>query len=85
MRTTIRMDNALLIAAKQHATATHRSFAQLVLDGVVLLLEKERGTQSPRRVTLPVFHGDGTYPGIDINRNAALLDAMNGEGGELHP
>jgi len=78
MRTTIRLDNALLVAAKQHAAATHRTFTQFVTDGVVFLLEKERGGKSPRRVQLPVFAGDGTFPNIDVNRGAALQDAMDG-------
>jgi hypothetical protein len=80
MRTTIRLNDGLLLQAKHHAASTRRSLTQVIADGLVSLLERERGAQSPRRVQLPVFHGDGTYDGVDTNRSAALLECMeNGE------
>jgi hypothetical protein len=76
MRTTVRLDDHLLIEAKRHAAATRRTLTQLLTEGLVAMLERERGAQSPRRVHLPVFRGDGVHDGVDINRSAALLDHM---------
>ncbi len=76
MRTTVRLDDDLLTEAKQHAVRTRRTLTQLLADGLVALLERERGGQSPRQVRLPVFHGDGVYGGIDVNRSASLLERM---------
>jgi hypothetical protein len=77
MRTTIRLNDELLQAAKQHALATQRTLSQLIQDALVLLLKKERSAVSPRTVELPTFHGDGTYPDIDTNSNASLQDRMD--------
>lgn len=76
MRTTVRLDDELLIEARRHATGTRRTLTQLIRDSLVSLLERERGVQSPRRVDLPVFHGDGVYEGVDIDNSASLLDHM---------
>ncbi len=76
MRTTVRLDDGLLIGAKRHAAETRRTLTQLITDALVALLERERGAQSPRPVNLPVFHGDGLHEGIDINNTASLLDHM---------
>jgi hypothetical protein len=62
---------------KQHALATRKTLVQLIQKTLVSLLEKERGAASPRTVELPTFHGDGTYPGVDINNNASLRDLMD--------
>ncbi|MEM8505090.1 MAG: hypothetical protein AAF716_18285 [Cyanobacteria bacterium P01_D01_bin.1] len=79
MRTTVRLSEEVLQSAKQHALSTKRTLTQLIQDAVVLLIEQERGTSSPRTVSLPTFKGDGTYPNIDINSNAALRNCMDGE------
>jgi hypothetical protein len=76
MRTTIRMDDALLADAKRHAIDTQRSLTQLIRDAVVALLQRERGAQSPRSLSLPAFLGDGVRDGIDIDNSAGLLDSM---------
>ena len=70
------MHDALLAEAKRHALDTQRSLTQLIRDAVVALLQRERGAQSPRRVSLPVFRGDGVHDGIDIDASAGLLDSM---------
>jgi len=71
------MDDGLLADAKRHALDTGRSFTRLIQDAVVALLERERGARSPRRLSLPVFEGDGVQPGIDIDNSEALLDTMD--------
>ena len=79
MRTTIRLDDELLQAAKQHAFSSNRTFTQLVCDALVSLLERERAASSPRTIKLPTFGGDGFQSDVDINRSASVLEAMNGE------
>lgn len=76
MRTTVRLDDELLIEARRHAMDTRRTLTQLIRDSLVALLERERGVRSPRWVDLPVFHGDGVCEGVDIDSSAFLLDPM---------
>lgn len=76
MRTTIRLDEALLLRAKRHAADTRRTFTQLIADGLVGLMEREQSAQSPRRVKLPVFKGDGVYEGVDINCSTSVQEQM---------
>ena len=79
MRTTIRLDDELLQASKQHALYSNRTFTELVRDALVSLLERERAASSPREIKLPTFGGDGFQSDVDINRSASVLEAMNGE------
>ena len=53
-----------------------RTLTQLMADALVSLIERERGARSPRRLALPVFHGDGLHEGVDINRSATVLERM---------
>jgi len=76
MRTTVRLSEEIIQSAKQHALSTKRTLTQLIQDAVVLLIEQERGASSSRTVSLPTFKGDGTYPSVDINSNAALRERM---------
>ena len=76
METTIRLSEEVLQSAQQHALSTKRSSTQLIQEAVELLIAQEQAASPPRTVNLPTFKGNGTYPGIDINRNAALRDHM---------
>ncbi|MFA6108484.1 MAG: hypothetical protein WDA75_06915 [Candidatus Latescibacterota bacterium] len=76
MRTTVRLDEALLLRAKRHAADTRRTLTQLIADGLLGLIEREQGTQSPRRVKLPVFKGDGVHEGVDVNSSVSALEQM---------
>jgi hypothetical protein len=76
MRTTVRLDDVLLRRAKRHAADTHRTLTQLIADGLLGLMEREQSAQSPRKVKLPVFHGDGVCEGVDINRSISVLERM---------
>jgi hypothetical protein len=76
MRTTIRLDDEVLLEAKRHAAETHRTLTRVIQDALVALLQRERGADSPRRIRLPVFRGDGVFDGVDINNTASLVDRM---------
>ena len=74
MRTTIQLDQDLLIEAKRHAVETGRTLTQLIREALVALLAAERRAASPCRTSLPVFGADGLQEGVDINNTSSLLD-----------
>jgi len=76
MRTTVRLQDELLTRAKRHAMETGRTLTELIRDAVVAIIERERGSASPRRVSLPTVKGKGVAPGIDIDNTASLLEHM---------
>lgn len=78
MRTTVHLPEDVLKAAKQHAARTNRTFTQLLRDALTATIERERGVESPRRVVLPTFKGDGVHPGVELNSSTTLNDRMDG-------
>jgi hypothetical protein len=79
MRTTIRMDDDLLKAAKAAAADSDQSLTAFIEDSIrrQLAMRGEAGAAPPRRI--PVFAGDGLLPGVDLDDSAALLDLMERE------
>ena len=77
MRTTVRLPDELLRAAKRRAHDTGRTLTQLLEDAVRAELR-----QSPRarRVAepLPTYGGKGLQPGVDLSDSSALDDLMSG-------
>ena len=80
MRTTIRLDDDLLIRAKQLAVATGRSFTRVIEDCLREVLGRKQAKSRSRPVRLPTVKGRGLQPGVDLDHNAALLDLMDGVG-----
>ena len=78
MRTTVRLEDSLLLEAKRHALETRRTLTELMREALVSLLSRERAQVPRRRATLPVFGADGLREGIDINDTSSLLDRMEG-------
>lgn len=77
MRTTVRLDDALLEQAKREAARRHETLTALIEKGLRLILAKKQEPPRRRPVKLPVCHaGGGTLPGVDLNDSAALLDVM---------
>jgi plasmid stability protein len=74
MRTTIRLDDALLRRAKARAAASGRSLNDFISDAVRAALAPARG--EARVVELPTFPGGRLLPGVDLDDSAALLDLM---------
>ena len=79
MRTTIKLDDALLAEAKTVAVATNRTLAKVVEDYVREGLARRRATTPARTMPLPTFDGGGLMPGVDLDDNAALLELMETE------
>lgn len=76
MRTTIRLDDALLARAKRAAVERGTTLTALIEDALRRALAPEA---TRRRVppTLPTFRGDGLLPGVDLDDTASLLDLMD--------
>jgi hypothetical protein len=78
MRTTIRLDDELLRAAKAYAVATDRTLTRLIEDALRAVLAEREVRTTRRRLRLRTFKGRGVQPGVDLDNNAALRDLMDG-------
>jgi hypothetical protein len=76
MRTTISIDDRLLVEAKTRAAKSGRTLNQVVEDALREAFARREGVG--RRVDLPVFRGGRVMPGVDLDDGAALLDLMDG-------
>jgi hypothetical protein len=75
VRTTIRLDDELLSAAKQHAITTGRTLTAVIEDALRQALARSASGRPARRVALPIARGGGRLqPGLDDS--AALLELM---------
>ena len=75
MRTTIHIEDGLLAELRQIAAASGRTLTSVIQDALRESLSRRR-KQEHRSVELPVFHGSGLLPGVDLNDSASLLDQM---------
>ncbi|MDE0105722.1 MAG: ribbon-helix-helix domain-containing protein [Bryobacterales bacterium] len=79
MRVTMNFDDELLRRLKKRKAKLGLTVTAQVQDAVRMYLANCE--EAPRPETdLPVFHGSGVLPGIDLNNSAALLDVMEGLG-----
>jgi len=77
VRTTLQLDDHLVIEAKKRAAETGRTLTKLVEDALrVELARADAHQRAPLRVK-PVGEG-GLLPGVDLDDSAALLDIMEG-------
>jgi hypothetical protein len=78
MRTTVRLDEALLERAHQEAAKRKTTLTSLIEQGLELVLRRPMKAAARQSVVLPECHaGGGTLPGIDLNDSASLLDRMD--------
>jgi hypothetical protein len=78
MRTTIRLDDALLSEAKAEAVRSGRTLTQVIEDALRAALARRGGRQEdPRSTELPTFSGRGLQPGVDLDSTASLLELMD--------
>ena len=76
MRTTIRLDPALLAEAKKLAAGTQRTLTAVIEDAVREVVSRRRRRRTrPKKLT--IVDGKGVRPGIDLDDTASLLDAMD--------
>ena len=80
MRTTIYIQDELLRLAKQEAAKSGTTFTALVEDALrAALMRRKPTTTTAEKINLPTFRGRGVRPGINLDSNAELLDAMGEE------
>lgn len=76
MRTTIRLDEALLARAKELAARTGRTLTAVIEDALRAALVQGRSRRRAERIELPTFGSGGTLPGVDLDDTASLADLM---------
>ena len=78
MRTTIRLSDDLLKAAKKKAAEDGRTLTSIVEEGVRIVLAEPKPTRRPR-VEVPVSSVSGrVMPGVDLTKWGELEDLMDG-------
>jgi hypothetical protein len=83
MRTTVRLPDDLLRAAKRRAVETGRTLTRVIEDA--LRAELARGPAGSRGgekedVDLPTYGKGGLRPGVDLDDTASLLEVMEDPG-----
>lgn len=77
MRTTVRLDEALMERARQEADRRGVTLTSLIEQGLQLVLRRPLKRSERPAIVLPQCQaGGGTLPGIDLDDSAALLDEM---------
>ena len=77
MRTTVRLDEALLARARKEAARRQTTLTSLIEQGLELVLRRPMKSVTHRPVVLPECRaGGGTLPGVDLNDSARLIDRM---------
>lgn len=81
MRTTITLDDQLLVEVKRLAAESGRTLSAVIEDAIRAALARRSAARHDEPVKLPTFRGGGgVRPGVDLNSNAALLDVMERPG-----
>jgi len=76
MRTTIRLDESLLAAAKKYAAESGRTLTSVLADALRETLSRRREPGERKPVRLRTMKGDGMRPGVDLDDTASLLEHM---------
>ena len=77
MRTTVRLDEALLRQVKEEAARRKQTVTSMIETGLRLVLAQAKPVRRRPRIVLPVCHaGGGVRPGVDLNNSAVLLDVI---------
>lgn len=77
MRTTIRLDDQLLIEVKQLAAQTGQTMTAIIEEALRQMLASRQQTTQRPLVELITVSGKGLQPGVDLDDSAALLDLMD--------
>ena len=76
MRTTINVDDQLLLQAKTQAAASGMTLTQLIEDALRESLIRRENVGSGGRVQIITMKGTGTRPGVDLDNSQSLLEIM---------
>lgn len=77
MRTTVTIDDQLLIEVKTVAARTGKTLSALVEDALRKSLAR-RDSAKPVPLRLLTHDGGGLQPGVDLDDTSALFDLMDG-------
>ena len=81
MRTTVRLEEALLSRAKREAARRGVTLTALIEQGLRLAIARPAQLRRAPRVALPVCRrGGGVLPGVDLDDSAGLADRMDERG-----
>jgi hypothetical protein len=81
MRTTVRLDDALLERARREASRRGLTLTALIEQGLRLAMRQPLETPVKDRVALPECRaGGGLEPGVNLDDSASLLDRMDPAG-----
>jgi hypothetical protein len=83
MRTTVRIDDELLRAAKKAAVESGRTLTAVIEDALRQTLTNGNRPPKRTRFKLPSLDLGDTMPGVDLDNSAALLDLMEGDHGPV--
>jgi hypothetical protein len=76
MRTTVRLDQHLLAAAKKRAAETGRTLTSVLEEALRESLQRRARAAKRAPVKLRTVRGSGVRPGVDLDDSASLLDTM---------
>jgi hypothetical protein len=76
MRTTLRLNDQLLRAAKKNAAETGRTLTAVIEDALRQALACGKRAEKAPPFELPTLHLGETLPGVDLDNSAALLELM---------
>lgn len=76
MRTTIRLDDELLVEVKQIAARSDKTLTSVIEDALREMLARKRKANERTPVRLTTVSGEGVQPGVDLDDSAALLSLM---------
>lgn len=76
MRTTVRLNDQLFMAAKRAAVERNITLTKLIEEALREKLSEQHRAVPERSFQVVTFNGDGVQPGIDLDDSAALLATM---------
>jgi len=77
MRTTVRLDPALMAKAKEESARTGETLTAMIERGLRLVLARPRRSSRKTIFRLPISHATGGLrPGVNLDDSATLLDIM---------
>ncbi len=77
MRTTIRLDDQLLVEIKQYAARTDQTLTIVIEDALREMLSRQRKNAERDPIKLKTVSGNGLLPGVDLDDTASLIDLMD--------
>jgi hypothetical protein len=77
MRTTVRLDESLLVETKKLAAETGRTLTAVIEDALREVLSRRKQVRRSQGVKFTTYGGSGLRPGVDLDNSAALLELMH--------